>query len=104
MGEAEITEEAEAMLARSVSRAREIYEQVRAHMEEVFSSPMYTTYEEYSAAQGQEKNFIKASAKKVIIGGALGAVIGLGIWFLAGLAAEWAGGRKEEEDRKEAAV
>ena len=104
MGEAEITEEAEAMLARSVSRAREIYEQVRAHMEEVFSSPMYTTYEEYSAAQGQEKNFIKASAKKVIIGGALGAVIGLGIWFLAGLAADWAGGRKEEEDRKEAAV
>ena len=62
------------------------------------------TYDEYSAAQGQEKNFIKASAKKVIIGGALGAVIGLGIWFLAGLAAEWAGGRKEEEDRKEAAV
>ena len=99
----EVTGEVEAMLNRSVSRAQAIYEQIRAHMEEVLSSPMYTTYEDHSAAQGEEKSFISGSAKKVVLGGALGAVIGFGLWFLAGLASEYSRGKKEEDGRKEAA-
>ena len=53
-------------------------------------------------------NFLKASAKKMIIGGVAGVIIACGLWFLAALAPEFRRGReddapKAETDGKEAA-
>ena len=100
----EVTEEVEAELAQSVESAKSLYEQISAHMEEVFESPLYKTYEDHSAAQGKLQNFIVASLKKMIIGGVAGAVLACGLWFLAALLPEFSKGRKEEADGKEAAA
>ena len=100
----EVTEDVEAELARSVESAKALYEQISAHMEEVFDSPLYKTYEDHSAAQGKLDNFLVASMKKMIIGAVAGAVIACGIWFLAALLPEFSIGRKEEAGGKEAAV
>lgn len=97
-----VTEEMETELARSASSARELYQNIKAHMEELFSSQMYTTFEDHSAAQGKTENFLAASAKKMIIGGVVGVVLACGMWFLAALAPEFSKGRKEEETGKEA--
>ncbi len=98
----EVTEEVEAELARSVESAKALYEQISAHMEEVFESPLYKTYEDHSAPQGKVENFLSASLKKMIIGGAVGAVLACGIWFLAALVPEFSKGRKVEAKGKEA--
>ena len=95
-----VTEEVEEQLSRSVAQAQTLYEMIRAHMEEVLSSPMFTTYEEHSAAQGKEKSFITASMKKVIVGGILGAIIACGLWFLAALVPELVRDRKEENGKE----
>ncbi|MBQ6513444.1 MAG: hypothetical protein IJI09_01860 [Clostridia bacterium] len=100
----EVTEEVEAELARSIESAKALYEQISAHMEEVFESPLYKTYEDHSAAQGKLENFLVASMKKMIIGAVAGAVIACGIWFLAALLPEFSKGRKAEADGKEAAA
>ena len=85
----EVTEAVEAELARSIESAKALYEQISAHMEEVFESPLYKTYEDHSAAQGKLDNFLVASMKKMIIGAVAGAVIACGIWFLAALLPEF---------------
>ena len=104
MQETEVTEAVEEELARSVSSAQEMYRGIREHMEEIYSSSMYTTYEDHSAAQGSEQNFLAASAKKMIIGGAAGAIIGCGLWFLAALLPELSKNKKATEARKEEAA
>ena len=93
--------EAETALENTVSTVRELYTGVRNHMTELFSSPLFTTWSEHSAPQGEAPNYLKVSAKKMLIGAGIGAVIALGCWFLAALAPEFRRGRKEEE--KEAA-
>ena len=98
-----MTEEVEEELARSLETARSLYGQIREHMEEVFSSSMYTGYEDHSVPQGKLDNFLKASLKKMILGAVAGAVIACGLWFLAGLAPEFTKNRKEQETGKEAA-
>lgn len=98
----EVTEDVEAELIRSVESAKALYEQISAHMEEVFESPLYKTYEDHSAPQGKLDNFLVASLKKMIIGAVAGAVIACGLWFLAALLPEFSKGRKEEVDGKEA--
>lgn len=100
--ETTVSEETEAELAQAVSLAQEIYKGIRAHMEEVFSSPMYTTLEDHSAPQGKTPSFLTASMKKMIIGGVLGVVIACGLWFMAGLLPEFSKSRKEHENGKEA--
>ena len=100
----EVTEAVEAELARSVALARGLYQNIRAHMEELFTSQMYTTFEDHSAAQGKTENFLTASMKKMIIGGAAGVVIACGLWFLVGIMLEFSKGRKGEENKKEVAV
>ena len=100
----DVTEEVEAELTRSVESAKALYEQISAHMEEVFESPLYKTYEEHSAAQGKLPNFLVASLKKMIIGGVVGAILACGLWFLAALLPEFSKGRKDEADGKEAAA
>ena len=99
--ETAVDEDVEAELARSISGAKALYDGIVAHMEELFTSRMYTTFEDHSAAQGKQVSFLAANAKKLIIGTVAGAVIGLGIWFLAALAPEFGGG-KEEKKGKEA--
>ena len=94
--ETEVTAEVEAELARSLASAQGIYEGIRSHMEALFISPMYTTYEDHSAAQGKLPSFLAASAKKMIIGGVVGTVIACGIWFLAGLMMEFSKNAKKE--------
>lgn len=100
----EVTEEVEAELDRSVESAKALYEQISAHMEEVFDSPLYKTYEDHSAPQGKLQNFLAASLKKMIIGAVAGAILACGIWFLAALLPEFSKGRKDEADGKEAAA
>ena len=85
----EVTEEVETELARSVESAKTLYEQISAHMEEVFESPLYKTYEDHSAPQGKLQNFLVASLKKMIIGAVAGVVIAFGFWFLAALLPEF---------------
>lgn len=100
----EVTEEVEVELAQSIESAKALYEQISAHMEEVFESPLYKTYEDHSAAQGKLPNFLVASLKKMIIGAVVGAILACGIWFLAALLPEFSKGRKDEADGKEAAA
>lgn len=100
--ETQVTEDIEAELERSISTAQSLYNQVRSHMEELYESPLYTTFEEHSVPQGKEESFLVASAKKIILGVIAGLVIGFGLWFLAGLAPEFAKGRKEQGTGKEA--
>ena len=95
---AEVTEDIEAELARSVTTARSLYDQVRDHMEELFESPLYTTFEEHSMPQGKQENFLTASAKKMVIGAVVGLVLACGLWFLAGLAPEFSKNRKDEKE------
>ena len=104
MEQTDVTEEVEVELARSVESAKTLYEQISAHMEELFESPLYKTYEDHSAPQGKLQNFLVASMKKMIIGALAGAVIACGIWFLAALLPEFSKGRKAEADGKEAAA
>ena len=87
-----------------MSSAQSMYTSVREHMEELYESQMYTTFEDHSAPQGKEQSFITANLKKIIIFEVLFVALGLGLWFLTGLAPEFSKGRKDEENRKEAAV
>ena len=86
----------EAELRNAIAAVQELQDGIRAHMTELFESPLFTTYTEHSAPQGEQKNFLAASAKKMIIGGAAGAVIACGLWFLAGLLPELRRGREND--------
>ena len=87
--ETAVSEEVEAELKRSLDSAQNLHESIRAHMEELFASPMYTTYADNSAAQGKQQSFLAASMKKMIIGGVAGTVIACALWFLAALLPEF---------------
>ena len=100
----DVTAEVEEELARSIASAQSMYKNIREHMEELFESQMYTTFEDHSAAQGKEQSFIAANVKKIIIFVALFVALGFGLWFLAGLAPEFSKSRKETETGKEAAA
>ena len=98
-----ITEEIETALDRSVTTAQSLYTEIRNHMEELFESTLYTTYEKHTVPQGKLESFLTASWKKVLIGAVIGLVLACGIWFIAGLAPEFNKNRKEtgkEADRK----
>ena len=100
----EVTEKVEEELAKSVAAAQELYESILAHMEELFESPMFKTYQSHSAPQGKLPNFLAANVKSLILFGAAGAIIACGLWFLAALLQEFSKGRKAEADRKGAAA
>lgn len=102
--ETAVSEEIETELAKAIALAQEMYTGIRAHMEEVVSSPMFTTLEDHSAAQGKTENFLVASAKKIIIGVVIGIVIACGLWFMSALLPEFSKGRKAEGNGKEAAA
>lgn len=91
----------EAELNNAIEAVKELQDGIRAHMAELFDSPIFTTYSEHSAPQGEIANFLKASAKKMIIGGVAGAVIACGLWFLAALAPEFRRGREDDAPKAE---
>ena len=99
----EVNETVEAELAKSFEAAQSLYDQISAHMEEIFESPLYTTYERHSMPQGKLQNFLTASVKKIVIGVALGGIAACGLWFMAGLLPEFSKQKKEQESGKEAA-
>lgn len=99
----DVTEAVETELSGTMTTAQGVFENIRSHMEELFESPLYTTFEDHNAPQGKQPNFLVASVKNMIIGGALGVFLGCGLWFLAALIPEFSTGRKEETDKKEAA-
>ena len=101
--ETEVTEIIEEELTRSVSTAQSLYDQIREHMEELFESPLYTTYEEHSMPQGKLPGFLAASGRNMLIGAVIGIVLACILWFLAGLAPEFSKNRKVPETGKEAA-
>lgn len=84
----------------AIVSVKSLYESLRTHMIELFESPLYTTYSEHSAPQGESVNFLKASSKRMIIFGAVGAAAALGIWFLAALAPEFRRNRGEDDGPK----
>lgn len=92
--------DAETALENAVATVKDLYTSVRDHMSELFSSPLFTTWSEHSAPQGEAPNFLKLSMKKMLIGAAVGAVIALVLWFLAALAPEFRRGRKENDGPK----
>ena len=100
----DVTAAVEEELARSMTSAQNMYTNVRVHMEELHESQMYTTFEDHSAPQGKEPNFIIANLKRIIIFVVLFMVLGFGGWFLAALVPEFSKDRNVTEIRKEAAV
>ena len=99
-----MTTTVEEELARSMTSAQSMYNSVREHMEELYESQMYTTFEDHSAPQGKEQSFITANLKKIIIFVVLFMAVGCGLWFLTGLAPEFSKDRKAGENGKEAAA
>ena len=100
----DVTTAVEEELARSMASAQGMYTNVREHMEELFESQMYTTFEDHSAPQGKEQSFIIANLKKIIIFVVLFVALGYGLWFLAALTPEFSKGRNVTENGKEAAA
>ena len=97
---APVTDEMKAAAETALAEAKVLYAGMREHMEEVFRSALYTGYAEHSTPQGKERNFLVASLKKLILGTAAGAVIGFGIWFLAGLWEELRENREGPDRRR----
>ena len=91
----DVTTAVEEELARSMASAQGMYTNVREHMEELFESQMYTTFEDHSAPQGKEQSFIIANLKKIII---------FVVLFVTALAPEFSKGRNVMENGKEVAA
>lgn len=89
--------QADAELDDVLSACHAAYEAITAHMEELVEQPVYTTFAEHTTAAGKTESFLTASMKKILTGLAAGAVVALGLWFLAGLAPEFTRRRKEDE-------
>jgi len=95
-------EQAEAELDNAIKVCHIAYSQIKAQMEEIISSPFYTTYIAHSVAQGKTPNVIIGSMKLLILGALAGFVIGFGLWVLSALIPEFRNRRLKEEARKEA--
>lgn len=89
-------------LNKTVESCRSVYNAVKAHMEEVQASPLYTAFTEYTVPQGDQQSFLASSAKNMILGAAAGAVIGCALWFVAALIPEFT--KKDDKKAKEEAA
>ena len=81
------TEFANQELDAAIAVCRDIYLQIKNHMAEIMQSPFYTTYAVSTQAQGSAENYLSANKKPMVIGAALGGVLGFAIWFFAALGA-----------------
>ena len=87
-------------LDKTMISCQTIFDQIKAHMEELFTSSFYTTYLTHTAAQGKQKGFLADNAKNMLVGAAAGGVIACGLWFLGGLIPEFT--RNNNKKEKEA--
>ena len=87
-GDVVSTEQANEELASAVEICKNAYRQISLQMQEIMTSPFYTTYADHSVAQGKEESFISKSSKKMITGGVVGALVALALWFFSALAPE----------------
>lgn len=76
-------------LYKAISNCRQIYNQIKAHMEELQDSSQYKSYINSTEASGAEENFLKVNLKKMLIGGLAGGIVGIGLWFMAALTNEF---------------
>ena len=81
-------EQAKAELDIAMEMMKEIYTEIRAQFQEIITTPTFTSYAQHSVAQGKLKNFLAASAKKMIIFGLLGVILACGLWLFSGLEPE----------------
>jgi tetratricopeptide (TPR) repeat protein len=96
-------EKAAKELEGALAVCRRIYNQIREQFEEIHESTFFTEYAAHTVAQGRTDNFLRASAKKMVIGGAAGVIVACGLWFLSALAMEFRSGKDSSLRRKEAA-
>lgn len=78
------------------------YKQVYDHMQEIVERPFYTSYTDYTSAQGESVGFLGSNLKKMILGGAVGAFLACGLWFVSAFAAELKRGSRKEDGKEEA--
>ena len=101
---AELVDEISDELKATLQASKTIYSEIKDHMEELQESATYTSYAEYTAAQGKEKGYLASSIKKMVLGVVLGIIIAGGIWFLAALIPEFNKDKRTEQLGKEAMV
>lgn len=83
------TEQASEELTSAIRICQNAYQQINLQMQEIMTSPFYTTYADHSVAQGKDEGFFAKVGKKMVIGGVLGAFIALALWFISALAPEF---------------
>jgi len=83
------TEQASEELTSAIRICQNAYQQINLQMQEIMTSPFYTTYADHSVAQGKDEGFFAKVGKKMAIGGVLGAFIALALWFISALAPEF---------------
>ncbi len=84
-------------LNRAIDASNALYKLICEHMEEIVQSDFYTTYAEHTSAYGKQPSFLQANMKRIAIFAVLGAVVGIGLWFLAAFMQEMQDSRKKSE-------
>ncbi|MBP5461080.1 MAG: hypothetical protein J6Y20_03030 [Lachnospiraceae bacterium] len=93
--------EAKEELRRAIDVCSEAYRQVYDHMQEIVERPFYTTYLEFSSAQGEAEGFLGTNVKKMAVGAVAGAFIACGLWFVSAFVAELKRANRRVSGRKE---
>ena len=83
------TEQASEELASAIRICQNAYQQINLQMQEIMTSPFYTTFADHSVAQGKDEGLFAKTGKQMAIGGVLGALIALALWFISALAPEF---------------
>ena len=83
------TEQASEELESAVRICQNAYQQINLQMQEIMTSPFYTTYADHSVAQGEDESVFAKAGKKMVIGGVLGALVALALWVISALAPEF---------------
>ena len=89
-------------LQKAVDMCAGAYKQVYDHMQEVVERPFYTSYTDFTSAQGSSIGFLGSNLKKMVLGGAVGAFLACGLWFVSAFAAELKRGSRKEDGKEEA--
>ena len=78
-------EEVTAEIQSAIGHAQQIYNEINAHMQDLFESPFFTTFLEHSDAFGKPVSFLSANGKRLMIGGGVGFALALMFWFIHAL-------------------
>ena len=95
------TEAAMTELQSAIAEMQNIYQMIYRHFQDVMESPFYTNLAEHSSAQNNSKGFLANAGKKIAIGGVLGILIALGLWFMSALGEEMSAGSEEQKKAEE---